>query len=192
MGGQTVSAVIPQKSGNVLVKTSRGNIQAQKVVIAAGHGSTRFLASLGEKLHIFPQRGQIMVSQRCPRVLTVPTLSVRQTADGTFLIGLSTEDTAMDCRVTTEAMQQQAAQAIRLFPMLGKVNWTRGWGAIRVMTSDGAPIYGRAGGQNNIFVMALHSAVSLAPLAVSSIAPWILGTREDKLISKFGNDRFNV
>ncbi len=192
IGAQTVSAISPQPGGSVRVKTSQGDFECEKLVIAAGHGSTRLLATLGERLNIFPQRGQLMVTQRCERVLKVPLLSVRQTPDGTFVIGLSTEDTALDTRVTAAAMKSQAEDAIRLLPMLAKVNWVRAWGAIRVMTPDGAPIYSRIPGCDNITVVALHSALTLAPLATNEVAPWILGEREHELLPNFKNGRFNV
>ncbi len=191
-GGRTVHKVLPQKDGSVMVKTSGGDYRCEKVVLAAGHGSSRITASMGEKLNIYPQRGQLMVTERHPRMLEVPILSVRQTKDGTFMIGLSTEDTALDTRVTPNAMKHQAGEAIRLFPMLGKVNWVRAWGAVRVMTPDGAPIYGRVAGHDNITVIAMHSALSLTPLQTDIIAPWILGQGEDERISKFSNGRFNV
>jgi glycine/D-amino acid oxidase-like deaminating enzyme len=133
-----------------------------------------------------------MVTERHPRVLTIPMLSVRQTPDGTFVIGLSTEDTALDTRVTASAMKSQARDAIRLFPLLGRLNWVRAWGAIRVMTPDGAPIYSRIPGHEQITVVALHSAVSLAPLAANVVAPWIIGLREHELMHHFTNGRFHV
>lgn len=192
VGAQTVSAVVPGRDGSVTVKTSQGDYRCGQLVIAAGHGSTRLLAPLGMKLHIYPQRGQLMVTQRHRRVLRIPMLSVRQTPDGTFVIGLSTEDTAMDTRVTVDAMKSQATDAIRLFPLLGRLNWVRAWGAIRVMTPDGAPIYSRVPGHDAITVVALHSAVSLAPLAANVVAPWILGVREHELMHHFDNGRFHV
>ena len=191
-GAESVRSILPQKNGTIVVKTSRGDYQCQKLVVAAGHGSSRLLAPLGEKLSIYPQRGQLMVTERHERLLRVPLLSVRQTADGTFMIGLSSEDTSLDTQVTPEAMQSQAENAIRLFPMLGKLNWVRAWGAIRVMTPDGAPIYSRVPGHSNITVLALHSAVSLAPLHTRAIAPWVLEDRDDELISQFSNGRFHV
>lgn len=190
--GRSARAILPQKDGTVVVKTGRGDYRCQKLVVAAGHGSSRLLAPLGEKLNIFPQRGQLMVTERHRRVLDIPLLSVRQTLDGTFMIGLSTENTALDTRVTPEAMKSQADNAIRVFPMLGKLNWVRAWGAIRVMTPDGAPIYSRVPGHDNISVLALHSGVSLAPLQTSTIAPWILGQGVDEQISQFSNGRFHV
>ncbi|SLM29464.1 Related to opine oxidase, subunit B [Desulfamplus magnetovallimortis] len=190
-GGESIGKIIPHKNGTVTVKTVKGSYQCEKLVIAAGHGSTRLLKSLGEKLHIYPSRGQLMVTERQKRMLRVPILCVRQTVDGTFLIGLTTEDTAMDTRTTAAAMKDEAINAIRLFPQLAKYNWVRAWGAIRVMTPDGAPIYSRVQGHDNITVLALHSAVSLAPMKISAIAPWILGKNEAEQLKHFTNGRFN-
>ena len=190
--GQSVGKILPQKDRTVMVETSRGRYRCEKLVIAAGHGSIRLVQSLGEKLHIYPSRGQILVTERHRRLLKVPVLCVRQTQDGTFLIGYSNENTALDTRVTPEVMKNMAANAIRLFPELAGLNWIRSWGALRVMTPDGAPIYSRVPGHDNITVLALHSAVSLTPLKISAIAPWILGKSEAKQIHYFSNGRFNV
>ncbi len=191
-GGLSVSQIEPNGDGTIRVKTSKGDYQCDKLVIAAGHGSSRLTASLGQKLNISPLRGQLMVSERTKRVLTFPILIVRQTMDGTFMIGLSTEDTAHDAKVTVEAMKSQASNAIKLFPELAKINWVRGWGAIRVMTPDGGPIYDRLSEHKNIYVLAGHSAVTLAPLKTKHIASWILEKDEIPQISQFSNGRFNV
>jgi len=191
-GDLSVTDIVPISHGRVRIRTSRGDFVCSKLVIAAGHGAARLLSRLGETLHIYPQRGQLMVTERHRRVLKVPVVNVRQTMDGAFLIGLSSENAARDTRVTAEAMKSQAIGAIRLFPMLGRLNWVRSWAAIRVMTPDGAPIYSRVRGHDNITVVALHSAVSLAPLAANLIAPWIAGGREHELIHHFGNGRFHV
>lgn len=191
-GGLSVSAIEPREDGTAIVKTSKGNYQCGKLVIAAGHGSSRLLTTLGQKLHIYPQRGQLIVTERMKRVLRFPILSVRQTMDGTFMIGLSTEDTAHDTHVTVEAMKNQASNAIKLFPELGKLNWVRGWGAIRVMTPDGGPIYDRLAEHKNIYLLAGHSAVTLAPVQTKNLASWILEKDEAPQISSFSNGRFNV
>jgi len=191
-GALSVSSITPNDDGSTTLETTRGSFTCNKLVIAAGHGSTKLMAPLGEKLNIYPQRGQLMVSERYQRVLKVPILCTRQTPDGTFLIGLSTEDTALNSQVTVASMKNQASNAVRLFPLLKKINWVRSWGAIRVMTPDGAPIYSTLKNFENITVLALHSAVSLAPMHVKAIAPWILGKNEAPEISHFSNYRFNV
>lgn len=191
-GGATVSTITPKGDGTIELETSKGKYGCDKLLIAAGHGSSRLMASLGEKLHIYPQRGQLIVTERVKKVLDFPILAVRQTMDGTFMIGLSTEDTAYDAQITVEAMKSQAAGAIRLFPQLAKLNWVRGWGAIRVMTPDGSPVYHRLAEHNNIYVTTGHSAVTLAPVLEKQIADWILEKEEAPQISHFSNGRFNV
>lgn len=191
-GGLLVSAIEPNEDGSVCVKTSNGKYTCNKLVIAAGHGSSRLLENLSTRLNIYPQRGQLIVSERAKRVLNFPILAVRQTMDGTFMIGLSTEDTAHDHKVTVEAMKNQAGNAIQLFPELARINWVRGWGAIRVMTPDGGPIYDRIAEHNNIYILAGHSAVTLAPVKTTHIASWILEREEAPQISHFSNGRFNV
>lgn len=191
-GGAAVSSITPKGDGSVELVTSKGKFSCEKLVIAAGHGSTRLVTELGSKLHIYPQRGQLMVTERVKKVLDFPILAVRQTMDGTFMIGLSTEDTAHGVGVTVEAMKSQASGAIKLFPELAKLNWVRGWGAIRVMTPDGVPIYERLPDHKNIYVIAGHSAVTLAPVKEKQIADWILEKEEAPQISHFSNGRFNV
>ncbi len=190
--GKSVTAIQPATAGSCVVLADGERFPCAKVVIAAGHGTNKLLAPLGERLPIYPQRGQLLVTERHPRLLDIPILAVRQTPDGTFVIGLSTEETGHDSQVTMEAMKNQAANAITLFPSLARLNWVRAWGAVRVMTPDGAPIYSRLRDYPAITAIALHSAVSLAPLKISAIAPWILGVKETEQISSFSNGRFHV
>ncbi|MCP3943567.1 MAG: FAD-binding oxidoreductase [Desulfobacteraceae bacterium] len=194
-GGTTVRKITPLKNASIAVSTGEGDFSCGRVVVAAGHGCARLLNPLGETPVIYPQRGQLMVTDRYPRCLPFPFLSVRQTNDGTFMIGLSSEDTAMDTNVTPRAMNTQAKNAIRLFPKLAKLNWVRAWGAVRVMTPDGAPIYSRVKGHENLFMIAQHSGLSLAPVMASRVAPWILGNSvsgSQQFISQFSNGRFHV
>ncbi|MCT4535536.1 FAD-dependent oxidoreductase [Halodesulfovibrio sp.] len=191
VGNQNILEIIPN-GDSVTVKTKDEEYSCHKLVVAAGHGCTRLLFPLGYKLNVYPQRGQLLVTERCERKLPFPLLAVRQTQDGTYMIGLSTEDVAHDTNITPQAMQQQAQNAIRIFPELAKVNWVRAWGAIRVMTPDGIPVYDRLEQHPNIYVMALHSALSLNPLHTSVVAPWILDGSNSEIISSFSNGRFNV
>lgn len=188
----SVNRIVP-KGETVTLKTNHGDFQCNKVVVAAGHGSTRLLKDLGTTLNIYPQRGQLMISERCePGLLDLPILAVRQNGEGTFQIGLSTEDAAHDVRVTPRTLQNQARGAIELFPRLADVNWLRAWAGIRVMTRDGVPIYDTVPGHDNIFMLALHSAVSLVPMHATSIASWIAGGPKPEEIEHFNNGRFDV
>lgn len=189
--GESVFAVKPGASG-IIVKTNSTEYSCDKLVVAAGHGSTRLMSALGINLHLIPQRGQLLVTNRMPPLLPIPLLTVRQTGEGTFMIGVSNESAGHDVRVTVEAMKDQAQKGIAVFPMLGNLKWVRSWAAVRILTPDDSPLYDTIPGHDNIFVLAGHSAVSLAPMHALHVAPWIISGKKPKGIKNFGLGRFNV
>ena len=189
--GESVMEITPDKS-HTLVKTGTHAYACDKLVVAAGHGSTRLLDALGIRLPLYPLRGQLMVTNRMPPLLPIPLLNVRQTAEGTFMIGVSLEHAGHDVRTTVDVMKAQAQKAIAVFPMMAGLNWVRSWAAIRVMTPDDSPVYDTVPGFNNIFILAGHSAVSLAPLHASIIPQWIISRKKPGEIQRFGLGRFHV
>ena len=189
--GESVMEILPGRS-HTIVKTTTQTYACEKLVIAAGHGSTRLLGSLGVKLPIYPLRGQLLVTSRMPPLLPISLLNVRQTGEGTFMVGVSIEHAGHDVRTTVSVMKSQAQKAIEVFPVMAGFKWVRSWAAIRVMTPDDSPIYDELPGFKNIFILAGHSAISLAPLHASIIPQWIIsGKRPDK-INNFGLRRFHV
>ena len=191
IAGESVMEIIPGQS-HTIIKTNIESYVCSKVVVAAGHGSTRLLNHLRVKLPLFPLRGQLMVTNRQPPMLPIPLFLVRQTGEGTFMIGVSIEQAGHDIGTTVEAMNSQAKKAIELFPIIAEFNWVRSWGAIRVITQDDSPVYDTIPGHDNIFVLVGHSAVSLASLHSSIIPKWIISGRKPKEIENLGLRRFHV
>jgi len=66
----------------------------------------------------------------------------------------------------------------------------RAWGALRVMSPDGFPIYQQSETQPGAFVVTCHSGVTLAPHHAFAIAPWVLGGRKPAGIERFEGSRF--
>ncbi|MDA3791660.1 MAG: FAD-dependent oxidoreductase [Desulfobacula sp.] len=189
--GESVMEICPRQS-DIIIRTTKNEYGCKKLVVAAGHGSTRLMGTLGVNLHLYPQRGQLLVTNRMKPLLPIPLLTVRQTAEGTFMIGVSNESAGHDTRVTVAVLKDQAKKGIAVFPMLAGLKWVRCWAALRVMTPDGSPLYDTIPGHDNIFVLAGHSAISNAPLHASTIAPWIISGIKPKRIEGFGLGRFNV
>ncbi len=189
--GESVMEITPGRS-HTIVKTGTQTYACEKLVIAAGHGSTRLMGSLGVKLPVYPLRGQLLVTNRMPPLLPIPLLNVRQTGEGTFMVGVSIEHAGHDVRTTVSAMKAQAQKAIEVFPVMAGFKWVRSWAAIRVMTPDDSPIYDELPGLNNIFILAGHSAISLAPLHASIIPQWIISGKRPDEINNFGLGRFHV
>lgn len=111
------------------------------MVIAAGLGTPALAAPLGLEIPLRPQRGQIMVTAKVRPFLPLPTDIIRQTADGGVMLGDSKEEVGFDDSATPCVMSAIARRAVQAFPLLARVPVVRSWGALRVMTQDGHPIY---------------------------------------------------
>jgi glycine/D-amino acid oxidase-like deaminating enzyme len=70
------------------------------------------------------------------------------------------------------------------------VKLVRAWGALRVMSPDGFPIYQQSEAQPGAFVVTCHSGVTLAANHALAIAPWVLGGRRPAGIEAFEGSRF--
>ena len=139
-----------------------------------------------------PLRGQLLITDRVPPFLPAATLQVRQTAEGTLQIGDSHEDVGLDESATLEVITRLARRAVRIFPHLAQVRLNRAWGALRVMTPDGVPIYHRSAEHPGAFAVSCHSGVTLAAFHARQLASWICSDAEDPLMTQFSAGRFDV
>jgi glycine/D-amino acid oxidase-like deaminating enzyme len=115
---------------------------------------------------------------------------VRQTDEGTVQLGDSLEATGFDDRTSSTVMAEIAARAVKCFPRLANVKMVRAWGALRVLSADGYPIYEAAHDSPGAFVVTCHSGVTLAAAHVLRIAPWIAGELDEPAIAPFNLARF--
>jgi glycine/D-amino acid oxidase-like deaminating enzyme len=188
---QTVADILPE-SGGFTVVTERERLQGDRVVLAAGLGSARLAPKLGLSVPVTPLRGQVLVTQRVEARLAHPTVYVRQTGEGSFLLGDSHEDVGFDEGTTAEAMVKIARRALRFFPFLAEVPVVRVWGALRVMTPDGFPIYDRSREFPNAFSAACHSGVTLAAVHAEHLAGCIAEGELAPDLQSFSAERFHV
>lgn len=165
---------------------------ASKVVLAAGLGNRALAPLVGLRAPVQPSRGQILVTERVQPFLRYPTLYVRQTGEGVLQIGDSKEDVGLDDRTTLTQLAHIAARAARCFPLLAGVNVVRTWGALRVMSPDGFPIYQASGTSPGAFVVTCHSGITLAPVHTGPLADWIRGGPQPAPIRPFKAERFDV
>ena len=150
-------------TGNTFqLHTALGAISTDKVLLAAGLGNRELAAQVGLEIPIRPERGQLLVTERLQPWLSLPGSGVRQTSDGTVMIGSSKEDAGLDRSVTAEQSIRMIRRAIRILPELENVRLVRQWAGLRVLSPDGVPIYARADAAPNLFVATCHSGVTLA------------------------------
>ena len=57
------------------------------------------------------------------------------------MISDSVEEAGYDTSVGSEVLSVMAQRAVRMLPLLARLNVVRCWAALRVMSKDGFPIY---------------------------------------------------
>ncbi len=182
----------PESGGGFTVATDGEKLQGDRIVLAAGLGNARLAPKLGLSVPVVPQRGQVLVTQRAEQRLTHPTVHVRQTGEGSFLLGDSHEDVGFDAGTTPEVMVEIARRALDYFPYLAGLPVVRVWGALRVMTPDGFPIYDRSREYPGAFSAACHSGVTLAAAHAERLAGCIAEGVLPATFNAFSAERFDV
>ncbi len=130
------------------------------------------------------------MTERLDKILPMPTESMRQTDEGSILLGVSHEEVGFDDKNTVDVSNDIAARAIKILPALKNVNIVRGWGALRIMPPDGCPIYDESKTHPGVFMVTNHSGVTLAAIHSSRIPEWILEGRMAIGFEEFSSTRF--
>src|SRR5581483_6467906 len=119
-------------------------------------------------------------------------VTIRQTDEGSVMLGDSVEEAGWDDRVGTAVVATIASRAVRMFPLLARLNVVRTWAALRVMTQDGFPIYDQSATHPGAFVATCHSGVTLAANHALTVAPMIAAGKLDGALDVFSARRFDV
>jgi glycine/D-amino acid oxidase-like deaminating enzyme len=188
--GHRVDA-ITHEAGEFRLATAHGEVRAAKVALAAGNANMRLAPMVGLDCPMRPERGQIVVTERLQPFLHHPIVTLRQTDEGTVMIGDSKEDSTDPTGLTLGVSATEAERAVRMFPVLAGANVVRTWSAIRVMTRDGFPIYDQSESHPGAFTVCCHSGVTLCANHALTIAPMIArGALDDSLVGSFSARRF--
>lgn len=191
--GRKVEAIARDGAGFRLKTSGDGVWRAAKVVLAAGNANQGLAPMVGLKAPMKPERGQILVTERIEPFLKHPLGTLRQTDEGTVMIGDSREEGRDPAGMTLDVNAVMAARAIRMFPRLAKLNVVRTWRAIRVMPADGFPIYDQSEEAPGAFVATCHSGVTLAAAHAKILAPMIAkGALPAAEVGAFSARRFDV
>ena len=183
---------ISQEHDVFTLSTNSVSYTASKIVLCGGLDNQRLAQQVGVYVPIEPIRGQLLITERVAPFLSMPSLQVRQTCEGTLQIGDSHEHTNMDDGTSLDMIRKIASRAVRIFPHLENVHLNRAWGALRIMTPDGLPVYHQSQQYPGAFVVSCHSGVTLSVVHAGMVADWICDEKTNPLIPKFSADRFNV
>lgn len=181
---------ITAKGTGFVAETEAGRVVSGRVVLAAGLGSVGLGEPLGLKAALRPQRGQVIVTERVARFMDLACQDVRQTEEGTVMLGDSHEEVGFDTGTTPEVTRAILRRAVRYFPHLSGVRMMRTWGALRVMSPDGLPIYQTSEDHPGASLVTCHSGVTLAAAHAGEVAQAILEDRLNETYPAFSAGRF--
>ncbi len=196
-GAKLVTSVTIQKvetaaSGFRLTDDSGKVYESEKLVLSAGLGSMKLGPLLGFKAPIRPQRGQVMITEKIPKLMNRPSDTLRQVNEGGVQIGASAEEVDLDDRETPATLAKLAREAIQIFPDLAHVKTVRSWSALRIMSPDGLPIYQESLTCPGAFLVTCHSGITLSAAHARLLPLWMEGSHTAPELDPFGEDRFNV
>jgi len=186
-----VERIVPE-SGAFRIDHGGGVMMAGRVILAAGNGNARLAPMLGLNAAVRPQRGQIVVTERLKPFLNHPVMTIRQTDEGSVMLGDSLEEAGFDDTVGMGVISTIAERATRIFPLLGRANVVRSWAALRVMTKDGFPIYDQSRAYPGAFLTTCHSGVTLAAAHALNLAPMLAAGVLPEDFAPFSARRFDV
>lgn len=179
------------------VRTDRGELRADAVVVAAGPWSGEVARTLGVSLPVRPRRGMVLVTSRMPRRIfhkvydadyvgavgsddaSLQTSSVVEaTESGNVLIGSSRQQLGFDDRLRVDTISEIAGKALRLFPFLSEQPIIRTYGGFRPYMPDHLPLVGPDHRLAGLWHATGHegAGIGLAPVTGDLLAAMITGT----------------
>ena len=192
--GVTVEG-IQQRRGRVnFLKTTAGDLRADRYVLAAGAWSNELLP-----VPVYPKKGQMLSlrpfasgsRQRLQRILYGAATYLVPRRDGKIVIGASSEDAGFRPGNTPGEIQALLGRAIRLYPELEDYQIEEFWWGFRPATADELPIIGPSQCEN-LYLATGHyrNGILLAPVTAGAIAELILNQKSDPLLEHFHPQRF--
>ena len=167
-------------------------VHAGKVILSAGLGAAELGPKMGFKAPIRPQRGQVLITEKLPKLINRPSLIARQVDEGGIQIGATNEEVGTDDRVTQPGLSGLAAEAIAAYPALAKAQLVRSWGALRVLSPDGLPIYQQSAEMPGAYLVTCHSGITLAAAHARVLPDWLEGTDVAPDLEVFSEARFAI
>jgi len=174
------------------VETPRGTIRCRAVVNAAGVWAAQVAWMANVVVPIIPCRGQILVTEPLPPLVSRPLHILRQSPlTGVVFTGETSEFVGTDRGTTLSAFRRHALRAIEMVPVLGRARALRMFSGLRPWPPDGLPFLGPVPRVPGFYVAAGHSGITLSPVYGKVLSEIIIGGQTDVPIHYYDPSRFD-
>lgn len=184
-----------EKSGIISVELADSTIlTADEIVLAAGVATADLLGGIGIKLAMEKPPGLLIRAKAKANSLRglvmAPGVHARQQADGVIIAG--SDFTGADPGTDSQATAQEIFGNLQALLKPEADLKFEGYGVgERPTPADGFPAIGRPKRTHNLYVMVMHSGITLAPVVGSLAALEILEGRRDALLAPYHPDRLS-
>jgi sarcosine oxidase subunit beta len=195
-----VEGIEPTADGFRLA-TTRGAIEARRVINAAGAWSIEIARMVGVELPTWPIRHEICSSEPLkpflgPLVSELGSgLYFSQSMRGEIVGGISLpgEPSTFDMSSHLRFLTTYARSLVRLCPVLGDVKVLRQWAGPYDMTPDGNPLVGTPPGLDRFFLASGFSGngFMMAPIIGKLYGEWLTGGPRHDVFERYTLDRFD-
>ncbi len=156
----TVNDIRTDSARVLSLGTSRGEMMADRYIIASGAWSRQVLGRHALRLDIKPMRGQILLfkfpAPPLPHIVLQGELYLIPRRDGHLLVGSTLEDAGFDKNTTQEACDSLRQRAESLLPQLRGMPLAQHWAGLRPASPHNIPAIGRHPGLDNLYLNSGH------------------------------------
>jgi glycine/D-amino acid oxidase-like deaminating enzyme len=172
------------------VHTSHGDVRTGAVALCGGAGTAALAETVGLRIPLDLGRGQMLVTERVPRMLRTSLHNMQQTAAGTVVIGVTREPEWEDPRSSPAGISEILRTAVRLIPALAPVRVLRAWAGVRIVPAGGYPVFGWVDGVDGLLVCVMHRGITLGPIVGKILAELASAGRTEWDLTPYSSSRF--
>ena len=195
-----VGGLEPQKAGGYIVHTTRGPVQARRVINATGAWSPKLARMIGVEVPTYPIRHEICSSEPLkpflkPMVSELSSgLYCSQSMRGEIVGGVTVPGHGSTYAMgsTLEFLATYARRLARLMPILGDIKILRQWAGPYDQSPDGNPIVGAAPDHPDFFLACgfVGHGFMMAPVVGKLYGEWLTGGPKHEIFDRYTLTRF--
>lgn len=179
---------IASDGADLVVQTSAGPYRASQVVLAAGAWSAALAPAGADPVPVRPVRGQLLYLATPPgtvrHVVWGSDVYLVPWADGTVLVGATSEDVGFDERATAGGVGQLLQAATALVPALADATFVEARRGLRPGSPDDLPFLGRSTVLPGLIYACGHyrNGALLTPLTATLVRQIVQGDETDEAL----------